>query len=125
MTGVEGFRPFIDAGAYDVIMPDVKYAGGLVEMLRIAESAAASGVQCSPHNPSGPIAHAHSVHLSALLASFPFLEFQYAESPLFFQIVTGTLPDPRAGSCVVPSLPGAGPGIDVERLAPLLVANAR
>src|SRR5688500_914787 len=125
MTGVEGFRPFIEAGAYDVIMPDVKYAGGLVEMLRIAETAAASGVQCSPHNPSGPIAHAHSVHLSALMAEFPFLEFQYAESRLFFEIVTGAFPDPRAGHSVVPSVPGSGAGIDLERLQPLLVSNAR
>ena len=125
MTGVEGFRPFIDAGAYDVIMPDVKYAGGLVEMLRIAETAAASGVQCSPHNPSGPIAHAHSVHLSALLEAFPFLEFQYAESPLFFEIVTGAFPDPRTGSSVVPTVPGSGAGIDIERLQPLLVSTGR
>jgi len=125
MTGVEGFRPFVEAGAYDVIMPDVKYAGGLVEMQRIAESAAASGLQCSPHNPSGPIAHAHSVHSSALLTAFPFLEFQYAESALFFDIVTGAFPDPRTGSCIVPDVPGAGAGIDLERVQPLLVTNRR
>ena len=70
MTGLEGFRPFLEAGIYDVIMPDVKYAGGLRELLRIGEFAAGLGVACSPHNPSGPIAHAHSLHLSAHLPSW-------------------------------------------------------
>ena len=48
MTGVEAFRSFLDAGVYDVVMPDVKYAGGLAEMLRIADAAAACGASCSP-----------------------------------------------------------------------------
>ena len=125
MTAVEGFRPYLDAGAYDVIMPDVKYAGGMVEMLRIADEAAARDVQCSPHNPSGPIAHAHSVHVSALLATFPFLEFQYAESPLFFEIVSGPFPGPSAGSSALPSASGVGPAIDLRRLEPLLVPTGR
>ena len=125
MTGVDGFRPFVEAGAYDVIMPDVKYAGGLVEMLRIAEAARAKGVECSPHNPSGPIAHAHSVHVSALLESFPFLEFQYAESPLFHEIVAGAFPDPRTGASAVPTVPGTGTRLDADRLRPHLATFDR
>jgi galactonate dehydratase len=39
--GVDGFRRFVEADLYDVIMPDVKYAGGLREMLAIAEWPAA------------------------------------------------------------------------------------
>lgn len=108
MTGRAGFQPFLDAGIYDVIMPDVKYAGGIRELLRIGEMAARQGVACSPHNPSGPIAHAHSLHLSAHLAQFPFLEYQHGESPLFFDIVTGGLPDPRAGASGLPRGPGLG-----------------
>ena len=120
MTGLDVFRAFLDAGVYDVIMPDVKYAGGLAEMLRIGEAAAERGVLCSPHNPSGPIAHAHSVHVSALLAAFPFLEIQYGESPLFFDIVEGALPEPRGGTSVLPPGHGLGVGIDMARLRPLL-----
>ncbi|MBP8295713.1 MAG: mandelate racemase/muconate lactonizing enzyme family protein, partial [Burkholderiales bacterium] len=65
LTGVAAFESFLDAGVYDAIMPDVKYAGGLLEILRIGDAAARHGTICSPHNPSGPIAHAHSVHVSA------------------------------------------------------------
>src|SRR6185436_18736478 len=93
LVGVDAFRTFLDAGLYDAIMPDIKYCGGHVEMLRIAAAAAPSKTLCSPHNPSGPIAHLHSVHASAVLPDCPFLEFQYGESPLFFDIVAGAFPD--------------------------------
>jgi galactonate dehydratase len=92
-------------------MPDVKYAGGIRELGRIAEAAAAHGVACSPHNPSGPIAHAHSLHVSAHLGLFPFLELQHGESPLFFDIVDGVLPDPRSGRSDLPRGPGLGLGL--------------
>ena len=121
MTGVDAFRSFLEAGVYDVVMPDVKYAGGLAEMLRIADAAAACGASCSPHNPTGPIAHMHSVHVSSQIAEFPFLEFQYGESPLFFDIIEGALPDPRQGSSVVPYVAGLGIGIDMTTLSPLLI----
>lgn len=111
MIGRAGFQPFLDAGVYDVIMPDVKYAGGLRELLRIGAAAERHGVACSPHNPSGPIAHAHSLHLSAHLALFPFLEFQYGESELFFDFVAGALPDPNTGHSALPRGAGLGLGL--------------
>jgi galactonate dehydratase len=122
MIGRAGFQPFLEAGVYDVIMPDVKYAGGLRELLRIGQDAARHGVACSPHNPTGPIAHAHSLHLSAHLPQFPFLEFQYGESPLFFDFVVGALPDPNTGRSVLPSGAGLGLGLGGEALREKLVA---
>jgi len=124
MIGQAGFRPFLEAGVYDVIMPDVKYAGGLRELLRIGEDAARHNVACSPHNPSGPIAHAHSLHLSAHLPVFPFLEFQYGESPLFFDFVTGGLPDPNSGRSEVPRGTGLGVGLGGEKLHRKLITPA-
>ena len=56
--GLAAFEPYLSAGAYDVVMPDVKYVGGLVETVAVAERAAACGVAVSPHNPSGPVCHA-------------------------------------------------------------------
>ena len=122
MTGVDGFRPFVEAGIYDAIMPDVKYAGGLRELLRIGEFATSHGIICSPHNPSGPVAHAHSLHLSAHLPSCPFLEYQYDETPLFFAFVTGVLPDPRTGSSSLPQGAGLGIGVGGAALRGALIA---
>ena len=122
VIGRAGFQPFLEAGVYDVIMPDVKYAGGLRELLRIGEAAARHGVACSPHNPTGPIAHAHSLHLSAHLPQFPFLELQYGESRLFFDFVAGTLPDPNTGRSELPHGAGLGLGLGGDVLRAQLVS---
>ena len=114
MIGVPGFRPFLEAGIYDAVMPDVKYAGGVRETLRIADLAAAHGTACSPHNPTGPVAHMHSVHLSSQIEQFPFLEYQDGETPLFFDIVTGGLPDPTHGVSALPSGPGLGIALSAD-----------
>jgi galactonate dehydratase len=95
--GTEGFRPLLEQGLYDVVMPDVKYAGGLTECLRIAELAARHGAACSLHNPSGPVCHAHSLHLSAVLPGGERLEYQHGETPRFFSIAPG-LEAPSGGS---------------------------
>jgi galactonate dehydratase len=121
LIGLPAFAAFLDAGIYDAIMPDIKYVGGHRELLKVGAAAAQSGVICSPHNPSGPIAHVHSVHSSALLETCPFLEFQYGESPLFFDIVTPEMPDPRGGASDVPRVPGLGARIDLARLRPLVI----
>jgi len=90
-TGVGGFRPWLDAEAYDVVMPDVKHVGGLGDLLLIDGLACARGIQLAQHNPSGPVAHAVSVHMSTLLESFLILEQQFDESPRFAAIVDGAL----------------------------------
>ncbi len=85
--GTAGFEPFLRAGAYDVMMPDAKYVGGLAEMLRLAETMRRAGVAFSPHNPSGPVCHAVSLHLCGVAAGLHSLEVQYDETPLFDELV--------------------------------------
>jgi galactonate dehydratase len=99
--GTAGFRPILEQGLYDVVMPDVKYAGGLAECLRIAELAAHHGVACSLHNPSGPVCHAHSLHASAAMESNERLEYQHGETPRFYEIAPG-LAAPVGGSAALP-----------------------
>jgi galactonate dehydratase len=99
--GTAGFRPLLEQGLYDVVMPDVKYAGGLAECLRIAELAASHGVACSLHNPSGPVCHAHSLHASAAMESNERLEYQHGETPRFYEIAPG-LAAPVGGSAALP-----------------------
>jgi galactonate dehydratase len=108
MATLAAFRPLLEAEAYDVMMPDVKYAGGLREILRIAEAFDAAGVAFSPHNPSGPICHAASLHVSAVAEAFTLLELQFDESPAFWSIVGGDLPRPAAGASRIPASPGLG-----------------
>jgi galactonate dehydratase len=92
-----GFQPFLEARAFDVMMPDVKYAGGPDEMMRIAEEFAAAGVTFSPHNPSGPICHGHSLQICAAVPDLAVLETQYDETPLFDELVGSGLPPAEDG----------------------------
>ena len=81
LFGVEGFAPLCEENAVDIIMPDVKHCGGLLEAFRIAAVAEANGVKVSPHNPSGPVSTAASVALCAALPNFEILEYQWGEQP--------------------------------------------
>jgi galactonate dehydratase len=108
MSLVAGFAPFLDAGCYDVMMPDAKYVGGLREMLRVADALRAHGVAFSPHNPSGPVCHAASLHVCAVASSLHRMEMQYAETRLFDDLVDGALPRAAGGYVAVPTAPGLG-----------------
>ena len=106
--GWEVIRPYCEAGAYDVVMPDVKYIGGVHEMRRVASACADLGVAVSPHNPSGPISHAFSLQVSATLTAFDRLEMQFDESPLFDALVGAPFAPIAEGDAVPPSGPGLG-----------------
>lgn len=103
---VAGFLPWADA--YDVMMPDVKYAGGLTELFRIADLLRARGVGVSLHNPTGSVCHAVSLHVTAAMAPGLPLEVQWAETDLLFDLPPHALPRPQAGRSVVPSGIGHG-----------------
>ena len=99
---------------YDVLMPDVKYAGGYRGMLAIAEICDAHGVAFSPHNPTGPVAHLASIHVCAAAPSVLWLEHQWAESPLFDALIGGGAAELVDGAFVAPGAPGLGAALDLE-----------
>ncbi len=109
--GWSDVRPFVEAGVYDVIMPDVKHAGGLDGILDLARRARSFGTSVSLHNPSGPIAHLCSAHVMAAVDSGERMEVQWNESPLFFQ-VTDPPPVIEAGICRPTDIPGLGASLN-------------
>ncbi|MGX9961957.1 mandelate racemase/muconate lactonizing enzyme family protein [Roseomonas sp. F4] len=108
LSGLAAYRPLVEAGCYDVLMPDAKHAGGLDEIRRIAALAQTAGVEIAPHNPTGPVCHAHSVHLCATIPNFLVLEVQYGETEAFFDIVQGASLRFVEGTAVLPQGPGLG-----------------
>ena len=67
--GVEFFDGLLAAGAVAVVMPDVKYCGGVAEAVRAGRAAIARGGGVSLHSPSGPISLLASGHVTAAVAS--------------------------------------------------------
>ncbi len=114
MVGGAGFLPILQAGLYDVVMPDVKYAGGLEETLRIAALAQRFGTGCSPHNPSGPICHAHSLHVASVIPNMPLLEVQFEETARFVEVADQRLPRFENGASAIPAGPGLGVGLSEQ-----------
>lgn len=122
---VDGFRPFIKAGAYDVMMPDIKYVGGMAEMLEVARLLDSHGVEFSPHNPSGPVAHAASLQICALVPNFRRLEMQFNETPHFDALACMKLPAPENGRSRVLSASGIGIGLDRAVLESLTIRRLK
>lgn len=112
--GVDGFAPFIRAGAYDVMMPDLKHFGGLIEALRLADMLDAAGIGFSPHNPTGPICHAASLQLCAVASEVHSLEVQFDEARLFTELVGVGPQQVRGGTLAVPAGPGLGVALHDE-----------
>ncbi|MBB5688439.1 mandelate racemase/muconate lactonizing enzyme family protein, partial [Roseomonas alkaliterrae] len=120
LAGLGAYRAVIEAGCYDVLMPDIKYAGGHDEIRRIAALAQTAGIEIAPHNPTGPVCHAHSVHLCATLPNLLPLEVQFGETGRFFTLVSGEDLRFVQGAARLPAAPGLGVALDeaAARLAP-------
>jgi galactonate dehydratase len=59
------FKEILVDGAVDVVQPDVSHAGGISEVVKIANMAEAHGVTVSPNCHHGPIALAASLQVGA------------------------------------------------------------
>ncbi len=112
--GVAGFRPFIEGGLLDVVMPDLKYAGGYAEILRIAELCERAGIVFSPHNPTGPVCTMASLHLCVVAPGFLILEHQIGESPLYHEVLRGGHPELVDGCFQLSNAPGLGIDLDED-----------
>jgi galactonate dehydratase len=69
------FRDILDAGAADILQPDLLLCGGLLEGKKIAALAEAHYVNVAPHNPLGPVSTAVAVQFAASTPNFFILEY--------------------------------------------------
>lgn len=77
--GIRDLLPFMQRGIWDVVMPDIRFFGGVSELLALAPLATQFQVSFAPHNPRGPVGTLASAHAMAGVASFTMLEFQWGE----------------------------------------------
>jgi galactonate dehydratase len=100
----------------DVIMPDVKVVGGLAELKKIADMAAAWGIPTAPHGPSGPVTIAAGVQTMLTHPEFLILEYGWGEVDWRHELVmpAETIRDGCIGR---PEGPGLGVTLNAEVLA--------
>jgi galactonate dehydratase len=116
IRGVAGFYPYVRAGAVDVVMPDVKVCGGILELKKIAALAEAAGLPVSPHGPASPVGTVAAAHVSATLSNFTILEFAYGEVPWRAELID-PVEQVQGGKLQLGEAPGFGIRLDQRALA--------
>ena len=122
-VGLEAYIPYLQNEIYDVIMPDVKYCGGIQAARNIAALADVYGVKASPHNPTGPVCHMASIHLAATLSNLNLLELQFDESPFFSELGAESIPQVVNGFIDLPEGPGLGIDLNEDILRQITEAT--
>lgn len=111
-----GFRPMLEQGAVDIIMPDLQKAGGLGEGQRIANLADLYYVPFAPHMVASYLGAMAACHVCASVRNFMILEWQtyFDTNPLYKEIVTYDGPQVEKGFITVSDKPGIGVEINEE-----------
>lgn len=111
-----GFRPLLESGAVDVIMPDLQKAGGLGEAQRIANLANLYYVPFAPHMVASFLGAMASCHVCASVPNFMILEWQiyFHKNPMYKEIVTYDGEMVKDGFISLSEKPGIGVEINEE-----------
>ena len=74
------FDALLSSGSVEIVMPDIKYCGGVSESVKIGRSALSMGRRVSLHSPSGPISLLASAHSAAAVECSMALEHAVSEA---------------------------------------------
>jgi galactonate dehydratase len=118
------FLPYIERGIHQFNRLDLCNVGGFTEAMKVAGWSEAHYVDLMPHNPLGPICTAATIHFSAAVANFAWLETRANAADLYAGNAGDDLfpMQPRLDGVtfVVPD----GPGLGIEVNEALLGTEA-
>ena len=109
--GAPLFDELLDAQAVAIVMPDVKYCGGVAEAVRASRSAIERGGGFSLHSPSGPISLVASGHVTAAVVGALPLEHAVYEVDWRAELIAPA-EQIRDGRLFLPEAPGLGATLD-------------
>ncbi len=110
------FLPYIERGIHQFNRLDLCNVGGFTEAMKVAGWSEAHYVDLMPHNPLGPICTAATIHFSAAVANFAWLETRVAEAELYGATGGSEIfpVQPRLEGVTFPVPTGPGLGIEVD-----------
>jgi len=100
-------RDLASSGFFAILNPDLKYIGGPTVGHKLFLELEQQGVAVSLHNPSGPVATAHSAHVSSLLKPGSLLEYSFG-SQHFRDLSSGSREGVDEGLYQLNDRPGIG-----------------
>ena len=116
LTRRQSFQPWLQAGAFDIVQPDVTKVGGISEERRIAWLAQESGVKFVPHGWNTAVGLAADLHLASAFAPTDFVEY-LTGSPYIDDIVAEPWQLDEEGMLLIPDGPGLGITLDLDAVA--------
>jgi galactonate dehydratase len=105
--GFKDVFALMKTGVYDILMPDIKYIGGVTVVKSFIPFAEGVGFKVTLHNPNGPISTAHSAHVSSLCRNPAPVEYPWGSSPERDACTTPSEPV-RGGAYLLSDAPGIG-----------------
>jgi D-galactarolactone cycloisomerase len=120
LTRRQSFQPWLEAGAFDIVQPDVTKCGGLSEERRIAWMAREHGVRFIPHGWNTALGLASDLQIASAFPDTDLVEY-LTGSPFIDEIAVGGWRLDADGMLAIPDKPGLGIEIDLAALA----ANSR
>jgi len=115
LTRRQSFQPWIEAGAFDIVQPDVTKCGGISEERQIARLAGDHGVRFVPHGWNTAIGLAADLQLASAFPDTDMVEY-LTGSPFIDEIAAGGWTLDAEGMLSIPDKPGLGVEIDREAL---------
>ncbi len=113
LTRRQSFRPWLEAGAFDIVQPDVTKVGGISEERQIARMAQDHGIKFVPHGWNTAVGVAADLHLSSAFPGTDLIEYKTG-SAYVDEIVAGGWTLDQEGMLAIPDKPGLGITLDLD-----------
>jgi L-alanine-DL-glutamate epimerase-like enolase superfamily enzyme len=113
LTRRQGFAPWLAAGAFDIVQPDVTKVGGISEERRIAWMAQEHGVRFIPHGWNTAVGLAADLQLASAFPGTDLVEY-LTGSPFIDELADGGWRLDSDGMLPIPSTPGLGVRLNLD-----------
>ena len=115
LTRRQAFAPWLQAGAFDIVQPDVTKVGGISEERRIGWMAQEHGARFIPHGWNTAIGLAADLHLASAFPDTDLVEY-IDGSPYVDAIVAEPWQLDTDGMLAIPDSPGLGVRLDLDTI---------
>ena len=113
LTRRQAFQPWLQAGAFDIVQPDVTKVGGISEERRIAWMAQENGIRFIPHGWNTAVGLAADLQLASAFADTDLVEY-LTGSPYIDELVVDDWRLDEEGMLPIPDKPGLGITLNTE-----------
>jgi len=116
LTSRYDFRTLIEKQATDIIGPDSRSTGGLLEFKAVSDIADLYYIPCAPHNMTSPIGTLATAQVCATMRNFVALEHHFQDLSWWEDMVKGPKPLIDQGYITLPDKPGIGVEINKQEV---------